>query len=82
MLDTRSKLESKASNLLALTKAAGEMAGQMALRLVHDHLLRLNTEKYLNIMRIRVSKISKEVMSLQRVRFFFYFFFFPPPELH
>ncbi|XP_017351000.1 transferrin receptor protein 1 [Ictalurus punctatus] len=66
LLDTRSKLQSKASNLLALTKAAGEMAGQMALRLVHDHLLRLNTEKYLNIMRIRVSKISKEVMSLQR----------------
>ncbi|XP_053507835.1 transferrin receptor 1a [Ictalurus furcatus] len=66
LLDTRSNLEVKASNLLALTKAAGEMAGQMALRLVHDHLLRLNTEKYLNIMRIRVSKISKEVMSLQR----------------
>ncbi|TTN01735.1 Transferrin receptor protein 1 [Bagarius yarrelli] len=66
LLDTKKNLESKSSNLLALTKAAGEMAGQMALRLVHDHLLRLNTEKYLNFMRIQVSKINKEVMSLQR----------------
>ncbi|KAF4076346.1 hypothetical protein AMELA_G00213420 [Ameiurus melas] len=66
VLDTRRNLEVTASNLLALTKAAGEMAGQMALRLVHDHLLRLNTEKYLNIMRLQVAKISREVMSLQR----------------
>ncbi|MCJ8745246.1 hypothetical protein PDJAM_G00128070 [Pangasius djambal] len=65
-LDTRRNLESKASNILAVTKAAGEVAGQIALRLVHDHLLRLSTEKYLNIMRIQVSKINKEVMSLQR----------------
>ncbi|KAF5902891.1 transferrin receptor protein 1-like [Clarias magur] len=65
MLDTRNNLQSKVPNLLARIKAAGEVTGQMALRLVHDHLLRLNTEKYLNIMRIRVNKINKEVMSLQ-----------------
>lgn len=67
MLDTRKNLESKVSNVLLLAKTAGEVAGQMALRLVHDHLLRLNTEKYLNIMRMRVSKINKQMMSLQRV---------------
>ncbi|KAI5092645.1 transferrin receptor protein 1 [Silurus meridionalis] len=66
LLDTRRNLESKATNVPALIKSAGEVAGQMALRLVHDHLLRLNTEKYLNIMRLQVSKINKEVMSLQR----------------
>ncbi|XP_053083462.1 transferrin receptor protein 1 isoform X2 [Pangasianodon hypophthalmus] len=66
LLDTRRNLESKASNVPVLTKAAGEMAGQIALRLVHDHLLRLDTEKYLNVMRIQVNKINKEVMSLQR----------------
>lgn len=68
LLDTRRNLESNAPNLAAVVKAAGEVAGQMALRLVHDHLLRLNTEKYLNIMRIQVSKINKDVMNLQRVR--------------
>ncbi|KAM9440014.1 transferrin receptor protein 1-like [Clarias gariepinus] len=64
-LDTRENLKSRVANLIAQIKAAGEVAGLMALRLVHDHLLRLNTEKYLNIMRIRVNKINKEVISLQ-----------------
>ncbi|XP_060762416.1 transferrin receptor 1a [Neoarius graeffei] len=66
LLDTRKNLESKVSNVPLLAKTAGEVAGQMALRLVHDHLLRLNTEKYLTIMRIRVSKINKHMMSLQK----------------
>lgn len=72
MLDTKTNLD-KVSNVLAVTKAAGEVAGLMALRLVHDHLLRLNTEKYLNIMRIHVSRINQEVIKLQRVSL---------PELH
>lgn len=67
LLDTRSNLERKVSNLPVLAKAAGEVAGQLALRLVHDHLLRLSTEKYLNVMRLKVGKINKDVMSLQRV---------------
>lgn len=67
LLDTRENLERKTSNLLALIKAAGEVAGQMALRLVHDHLLRLNTEKYLKLMYVKVNKINKEVIILQRV---------------
>ncbi|KAK3513435.1 hypothetical protein QTP70_014262, partial [Hemibagrus guttatus] len=66
MLDTRESLERKAPNALALIKAAGEVAGQMALRLVHDHLLRLNTEKYLKLMYVQVNKINKEVTTLQR----------------
>lgn len=67
LLDTRTNLERKVSNLPVLAKAAGEVAGQLALRLVHDHLLRLSTEKYLNIMRLKVGKINRDVMSLQRV---------------
>ncbi|XP_058274138.1 transferrin receptor protein 1-like isoform X2 [Hemibagrus wyckioides] len=66
LLDTRENLERKTSNPLALIKAVGEVAGQMALRLVHDHLLRLNTEKYLKLMYVQVNKINKEVMILQR----------------
>ncbi|XP_060762415.1 transferrin receptor protein 1-like isoform X2 [Neoarius graeffei] len=67
VLDTRKNLEAKMSTeLLVVAKAAGEIAGLMALRLVHDHLLRLNVEKYKNVMRIHVSKINKEVMRLQK----------------
>ncbi|XP_027014062.2 transferrin receptor 1a [Tachysurus fulvidraco] len=66
LLDTRENLERRVQNVPAVVKAAGEMAGQMALRLVHDHLLRLNTEKYLKLMYIQVNKINKEVMGLQR----------------
>ncbi|KAK1790748.1 hypothetical protein P4O66_014611, partial [Electrophorus voltai] len=66
MLDTRKNLDVKTSqNLLVLVKTAGEIAGQMALRLVHDHLLRLNVENYSNIIRAQVAQINKEVYSLQ-----------------
>uniref|UniRef100_A0A4W4ENY0 Transferrin receptor protein 1 n=1 Tax=Electrophorus electricus TaxID=8005 RepID=A0A4W4ENY0_ELEEL len=66
MLDTRKNLDVKTSqNLLVLVKTAGEVAGQMALRLVHDHLLRLNVENYSNIIRAQVAQINKEVYSLQ-----------------
>lgn len=51
-----------------VAKAAGEIAGVMALRLVHDHLLRLNVEKYKNVLNIHVGKINREVMRLQKVR--------------
>ncbi|MCJ8745245.1 hypothetical protein PDJAM_G00128060 [Pangasius djambal] len=67
MLDTRKNLEAETSmELLVVAKAAGEIAGVMALRLVHDHLLRLNVEKYKNVMNIHIVKINKEVMRLQK----------------
>ncbi|KAM9440015.1 transferrin receptor protein 1-like isoform 1-T2 [Clarias gariepinus] len=67
MLDTRGNLENKTSTkLLVVAKAAGEIAGVMALRLVHDHLLRLNVEKYKSVIGIHVTKIHKEVMRLQK----------------
>ncbi|XP_066508335.1 transferrin receptor protein 1-like [Hoplias malabaricus] len=65
-LDTKRNLDIKTSfNLPALVKTAGEVAGQMALRLVHDHLLRLNVEKYTTILRSNVALINREVISLQ-----------------
>ncbi|XP_062844211.1 transferrin receptor protein 1-like [Trichomycterus rosablanca] len=66
MSDTRRNLDNSAPNLLGLVKAAGEFAGQIALRLVHDHILRLNTQKYLNVIRANIVQISREVTSLQR----------------
>lgn len=69
MLDTRKNLEAKTSTeLLVVVKAAGEIAGVMAVRLVHDHLLRLNVERYKNVMLLHVNKINKEAMRLQKVR--------------
>lgn len=67
MLDTRKNLEAETSTeFLVLAKAAGEIAGVMALRLVHDHLLKMNVEKYKNILRIHIGKINREVMRLQK----------------
>lgn len=69
MLDTRKNLEAQTSTeLLAVAKVAGELAGVMVLRLVHDHLLRLNVERYKKVMGFHVGKINKEVMRLQKVR--------------
>lgn len=69
MLDTRKNLEAETSTeLLVVAKAAGEIAGVMALRLVHDHLLRLNVEKYRNVLHIHIDKINREVLRLQKVR--------------
>ncbi|KAI4904695.1 hypothetical protein NFI96_027265 [Prochilodus magdalenae] len=66
LLDTKENLQRQTSmNLLVLTKTAGEIAGQMALRLVHDHLLRLNVETYSSILQAKVAQINKEVVSLQ-----------------
>ncbi|KAI4882960.1 hypothetical protein NFI96_015640 [Prochilodus magdalenae] len=49
-----------------LTKTAGELAGQMALRLVLDHLLRLNVETYTNITLRNVALLNR-VQSSGRV---------------
>ncbi|KAG9278787.1 transferrin receptor protein 1-like [Astyanax mexicanus] len=66
MLDTKQNLDIKVSySLSALVKTAGEIAGQMALRLVHDHLIRLNVEKYTSILRSNVALINREVIGLQ-----------------
>ncbi|XP_049332539.1 transferrin receptor protein 1-like [Astyanax mexicanus] len=66
MLDTRENLINKTSNkFLTLVKTAGEIAGQMALRLVHDHLIRLNVEKYTSILRSNVALINRDLTGLQ-----------------
>ncbi|KAL0966858.1 hypothetical protein UPYG_G00301050 [Umbra pygmaea] len=63
--DTREKLNEATSKQVAgLAVSAGQFAGQMALRLVHDHLLRLNADKYNTLIRKHVSKINRQVVSL------------------
>ncbi|XP_031415391.1 transferrin receptor 1a isoform X2 [Clupea harengus] len=66
LYDTREKLESATfSNLPKVVRAAGQVAGHMALRLVHDHLLRLSVGAYDKIIRGHVIQINKKVNTLQ-----------------
>ncbi|XP_067219441.1 transferrin receptor 1a isoform X2 [Chanodichthys erythropterus] len=64
--DTNQNLEQYTSfNTLKLAKTAGEVAGLVTLRLVHDHLLKLNVEKYTSVIRNYVSQIRSKLESLQ-----------------
>ncbi|XP_067310451.1 transferrin receptor 1a [Pseudorasbora parva] len=64
--DTEQYLERyTSSSTLKLAKKAGEVVGLVALRLVHDHLLKLNVAKYTSIIRNYVSQIRSKVESLQ-----------------
>uniref|UniRef100_A0A672S1H1 Transferrin receptor protein 1 n=1 Tax=Sinocyclocheilus grahami TaxID=75366 RepID=A0A672S1H1_SINGR len=52
-------------NTLKLAKTAGEVVGLVTLRLVHDHLLKLNVAKYTSVIRNYVSQIRSKVESCQ-----------------
>lgn len=68
MLDTRDKLNTATSNQVPrLAEIATRFAGHMALRLVHDHLLKVDLAKYDKIIRGTVSQINQKVKELQRV---------------
>uniref|UniRef100_A0A671R8E3 Transferrin receptor protein 1 n=1 Tax=Sinocyclocheilus anshuiensis TaxID=1608454 RepID=A0A671R8E3_9TELE len=65
--DTDQNLERYTSyNTLKLAKTAGEVVGLVTLRLVHDHLLKLNMAKYTSVIRNYVSQIRSKVESLQK----------------
>ncbi|XP_062384430.1 transferrin receptor 1a [Sardina pilchardus] len=62
LLDTRENLNSATyGNVAKVARAAGQVAGHMALRLVHDHLIRLSVEQYDQIIRKRVIQINGKV---------------------
>uniref|UniRef100_A0A8C1XI06 Transferrin receptor protein 1 n=1 Tax=Cyprinus carpio TaxID=7962 RepID=A0A8C1XI06_CYPCA len=62
--DTDQTLERYTSyNTLKLAKTAGEVVGLVTLRLVHDHLLKLNVAKYTSVIRSYVSQIRSKVES-------------------
>ncbi|XP_016305099.1 transferrin receptor protein 1-like [Sinocyclocheilus anshuiensis] len=64
--DTDQNLERYTSyNTLKLAKTAGEVVGLVTLRLVHDHLLKLNMAKYTSVIRNYVSQIRSKVESCQ-----------------
>uniref|UniRef100_A0A673XHD0 Transferrin receptor protein 1 n=1 Tax=Salmo trutta TaxID=8032 RepID=A0A673XHD0_SALTR len=66
--DTRDKLYGATSNQVAkLAVSAGQFAGKIALRLVHDHLLHLDVEKYIRQIRTHVVAINSKIQKLQSV---------------
>lgn len=60
-LDTRENLNSATEgNLLSVSVSAARVAGQMALRLIHDHILNLDVNEYTRVFRKNVFRITKE----------------------
>uniref|UniRef100_A0A3Q3F7D1 Transferrin receptor protein 1 n=1 Tax=Kryptolebias marmoratus TaxID=37003 RepID=A0A3Q3F7D1_KRYMA len=69
MLDTQEKLNAATSGQISqLAVAAGQFAGQIALRLVHDHLLQMDLMKYNEIIRSNVVKINLKAKQVQRMQ--------------
>ncbi|XP_044076872.1 transferrin receptor 1a isoform X2 [Siniperca chuatsi] len=68
MLDTREKLNAAtASQVPQLAETVTRFAGHIALRLVHDHLLRMDLMKYDRIIRTQVAQINGKVKAVQRM---------------
>ncbi|XP_068427212.1 transferrin receptor 1a [Clinocottus analis] len=69
MLDTKEKLNSATGNQVAqLAEIATRFAGHIALRLVHDHLLRMDLTKYNNVIRAQVGEINSKVNTVKKMQ--------------
>ncbi|XP_037643424.1 transferrin receptor protein 1-like isoform X2 [Sebastes umbrosus] len=69
MLDTRESLNLVTGNQVPqLAEIATRFAGHMALRLVHDHLLRMDVMKYYKVISMQVGKINVKVKAVQRMQ--------------
>ncbi|XP_028986996.1 transferrin receptor protein 1-like isoform X2 [Betta splendens] len=69
LLDTREKLNTVTQNSVAqLTRVAAQFAGHIALRLVHDHLLRMDLGRYEKIIRNHVAHINVKVNSIKMMQ--------------
>lgn len=67
-LDTWAKLNMATSNQVPqLAEIVTRFAGHMALRLVHDHLLRVDLVKYNKIIINAVAQINSKVNEIKRV---------------
>lgn len=65
-LDTRNNLNMiTEEKLLELSVSAAEVAGQMALRLVHDHILTLDVDEYTRIIRKNMIKIMHKIKNVR-----------------
>ncbi|KAJ8270381.1 hypothetical protein GJAV_G00113770 [Gymnothorax javanicus] len=65
--DTKDNLNSVTGYQLArVAVTAGQVAGHMALRLIHDHLLRLDTHEYIVLIRANVVQINRRLYELKK----------------
>ncbi|XP_042353410.1 transferrin receptor protein 1-like isoform X2 [Plectropomus leopardus] len=68
-LDTRERLNSATGNQVPqLAEISTKFAGQIALRLVHDHLLRMDLTKYDKVIRTHMVHINSKVKAVQRMQ--------------
>uniref|UniRef100_A0A4W6C065 Transferrin receptor protein 1 n=1 Tax=Lates calcarifer TaxID=8187 RepID=A0A4W6C065_LATCA len=69
LLDTRETLKRVTGQQIPqLAETAAKFAGHIALRLVHDHLLRMDVTKYDKIIRTQVAQINGKVKNVKRLR--------------
>ncbi|KAE8291258.1 Transferrin receptor protein 1 [Larimichthys crocea] len=69
MLDTREKLNAATSNQVPqLAETATRFAGHMVLRLVHDHLLRMDTMNYGKIIQTQMTQINREINEIKKMQ--------------
>lgn len=62
VLDTRDNLNTATEGkLLDVCVSAAQVAGQMALQLVHDQILSLDVDEYTRVIRKNVVKINSEI---------------------
>ncbi|XP_036410856.1 transferrin receptor 1b [Megalops cyprinoides] len=67
LLDNKDNLNAATDyRLPQVAVAAAQVAGQMAVRLVHDHLLKLDIQRYKTKIRSYVSKINRQVYQLKQ----------------
>lgn len=67
-LDTTDHLEASTSQKTSvLAVAAAQVAGQMALKLAHDHLLPLSVEGYATVIRKQVFEVNERIQLLVKV---------------
>lgn len=65
-MDTKVNLDRiTKEKVVELSVLAAQVAGQMALRLVHDHVLKLDVTKYSDVIADHVSAIIKRVDALK-----------------
>lgn len=73
-LDEKDHLDRLTSQkVVELSMLAAQVAGQIALRLVHDHILRLDVTKYTDVITNHVSAIIQHVDTLKKNKVLLFF---------
>uniref|UniRef100_A0A8C6UVV9 Transferrin receptor protein 1 n=1 Tax=Neogobius melanostomus TaxID=47308 RepID=A0A8C6UVV9_9GOBI len=68
LLDNEDHLNYATSqNTASVTASAAQIAGQMALRLVHDHVIQFDMTRYKKVLNINVYRINDKISTLQKV---------------